>query len=75
MMPEELRAAGIIACARIHFLSSQQRLRVSGLTTDCGSKIRRDANRVHDRLPSGKVLFRQITAVGTRIGNQFVGFI
>ncbi len=58
---------------RIHFLSSQQRLRVSGLTTDCGSKFGADANR--DRLPSGKVFFRQITAVGTRIGNQFVGFI
>lgn len=34
-----------------------------------------DANRVQYRMTSGKVLFRQITAIRTRIGNQLMGFI
>ncbi|MNE94005.1 hypothetical protein D3C80_1919210 [compost metagenome] len=34
-----------------------------------------NADGVQHRMPPGKMLFRQVATVGTRIGDQFMGFI
>ncbi|MPM91153.1 hypothetical protein SDC9_138279 [bioreactor metagenome] len=61
---------------RIHFFVVPTAISRIGIDRRLREQIRcMDANRVQYRMTSGKVLFRQITAIRTRIGNQLMGFI
>ena len=61
---------------RIHFFIVPTAVARIGIDRRLREQIRgMDANRVQYRMTSGKVLFRQITAIRTRIGNQLMGFI